>query len=235
MDVENKMNKEKAYDLIQKHYFERNFGMMSKTDFETLLFHIYIETLLDNQQPFDDYTISKALGISQSKVRTLKVRKELQYPRKGFKWKNAFAEDVCNASFDNNSKMIKMMVSDVNVLTELRYFMEINGWYDEYQLNPRLFQCRLDFFIELCDRLSEEDVQINDEAERKLRELECKQENDSEKNAIQKILEGSMSEGLKSLTLTASKDLMTTVLNALPFGGIAKTMVGYLVDVIKRS
>ena len=69
---------DQAFRMISARYFERNFGTMAKTDFETLLFSIYIEHLLDNNQPFDDYAMSKALGITQSKVRTLKLRKELQ-------------------------------------------------------------------------------------------------------------------------------------------------------------
>lgn len=46
---------EQAFQMVSARYFERNFGTMTKTDFETLLFSIYIEHLLENNQPFDDY------------------------------------------------------------------------------------------------------------------------------------------------------------------------------------
>ena len=38
-------NEEKIamFDKIEQHYFTRNFGSMTKTDFETLLFSEYIE------------------------------------------------------------------------------------------------------------------------------------------------------------------------------------------------
>ena len=35
--------KEDAFDVIAGLYFNRNFGSVSKADFETLLFSIYIE------------------------------------------------------------------------------------------------------------------------------------------------------------------------------------------------
>ena len=35
---------------------------MSKSDFETLIFDIYIEHMLDEDLPFDDYTIDSDTG-----------------------------------------------------------------------------------------------------------------------------------------------------------------------------
>lgn len=37
--------KQQYFDLISDKYFNKNFGMLSKADFETLIFHIYIEFL----------------------------------------------------------------------------------------------------------------------------------------------------------------------------------------------
>lgn len=74
-------NEEKIaiFDKIEQHYFIRNFGSMTKTDFETLLFSEYIEHRIKNKLPFDDYSLSKELGITQSRIRAFKERKELKY------------------------------------------------------------------------------------------------------------------------------------------------------------
>lgn len=57
---------------------------MQKTYFETLLFSLYLDHILDisedDMNTYSDYTLSKYLGITQSKVSNLKVKKELQYP-----------------------------------------------------------------------------------------------------------------------------------------------------------
>ena len=40
-------DKAKAFDEIAKCYYDRNFGTMSKSDLEVLLFSIYIDRILD--------------------------------------------------------------------------------------------------------------------------------------------------------------------------------------------
>lgn len=227
--------KAKAFEIIADCFYKRNFGTISKSDFEILMFHIFIEHLLDTNQPFDDYTMSKTLGIRQSRVRTLKVQKELRYPRDGFEWKESFVDYIRNASYDDKSGMVKLIVSDVNVLTELRYFIESNGWYDEYQLNPKLFQCRLDFFIKLCEKMSKQDIQLDGASENKIRELEKHSKDNKEKSALGRILEGSMEDGIKSLVLAGSKELLITVLQTLPFGGIAAKAIDFLLAAIEKS
>lgn len=72
--------KAEAFDSISELYFDRNFGSTSKSDFETLLFSIYIEHLIKNGLPYDDYIMSKTLGITETRVRALKERKQLKYP-----------------------------------------------------------------------------------------------------------------------------------------------------------
>lgn len=227
-------NKAVAFDRIAEHYFQRNFGTMSKSDLETLLFDIYLERLLDKQENFDDYTMSKQLGITQSRVRTLKVRKELQYPRQGFKWEEAFVESICKATYDEQTKSVEVPIPDVNVLAELRYYMECRGWFDEYRLNPKLFQCRIGFFLELCKSLSNEEIIVSDEAKSKLREL-----NSANKGkfatAIQEIVSGSVKEGLKDLTLSASKEVVLEVLKLIPFGGLAGQAISALETVIENA
>ena len=211
---------EQAFRMVSARYFERNFGTMAKTDFETLLFSIYIEHLLDNNQPFDDYTMSKALGITQSKVRTLKLRKELQYPREKFDWTTAFADDLKRASFDAESKKVRVLIPDVNVLTELRYFVEKNGWYDEYQLNPRLFQCRVDFFLNIISELAKESLSLDDVV----------------KKALKDILNGSIVDGTKKLLLYAGKEIGVKVLEKIPIAGeAASEIAAALINMISEK
>ena len=227
---------EQAFRMVSARYFERNFGTMAKTDFETLLFSIYIEHLLDNNQPFDDYTMSKSLGSTQSKVRTLKLRKELQYPREKFDWTTAFADDLKRASFDAESKKVRVLIPDVNVLTELRYFVEKNGWYDEYQLNPRLFQCRVDFFLNIISELAKESLSLDDEAEKTIKEIEKQTPDGVVKKALKDILNGSIVDGTKKLLLYAGKEIGVKVLEKIPIAGeAASEIAAALINMISEK
>lgn len=228
--------KAEAFDQIAARFYAGNFGQMAKVDIETLLFHLYIDKCFDKKLDHDDYTVARELGITQSKVRNLKIRKSLQYPREEFKWEEIFVSCIPNAHYDPVKRLVKMHVADVDVLLELRNYMEKNGWYDEYQLNPKLFQCKTDIFYELCRNLEKTDyIELNDEAKKRLRKLKSETKNEKEASAIEKILSGTAEEGLKELLLIASKDVVLGVLRAIPMGGLAATAIEHFMKIVEQS
>lgn len=216
------------FDKIADRYYNRNFGTMLKADMDTLIFSAYIEHCLKNELPFDDYTLSIQLGITENRVRNLKERKQLQYPYEQYEWKSAFVKLIPNAKYNENKKMVQLSIGDVNLLKDVRHFIYENGWYDEFQLNPKLLQCRLDFFIDLCSRL-EETISISEESKSALKKLEA---NEVTQSAIKKIISGSFEDGVKELVADASKDIIVKVLKLLPFGGLASKAVQGLITVL---
>ena len=221
-----------TFDKIEQNFFTQNFGSMSKTDFETLLFSEYIEHCIRNRLPFDDYALSKQLGITQSRIRTLKERKELKYPHEGFDWKEAFAESVNNAKYDSHDHRIKMIVQDINVMNEVRNFIETKGWYDECSLNRKLLSIPLDCFLEICSADDTFDGVFSDEAKREIEKISSESEGSS---IVTTFLKNFSKDGLKSFLKSASKELISAVLKKLPFGGIAKTAVDFLVKAIEKA
>ena len=84
-------NEEKiiAFDEIASQFYEANFGQASKADIELMMFRLYIEKLIKQHRNPDgtvdyrkcsDYKISKDLGITQQRVRNLKVKNQLIHP-----------------------------------------------------------------------------------------------------------------------------------------------------------
>lgn len=213
--------KQAAFDKIAELYYNRNFGETTKSDFETLLFSIYIEHLMDNDLASDDYTMSIQLGISESRIRTLKERKQLKYPREHYVWQNEFANLVQRARYDETTKMVKMSIEDVNLMKEVRHFVIQNGWYDEFQLNPRLFQCKLDCFLLICSKLDGE-IEFSDQDKQKLRELKASED---ERSAIEKILNHDWEGGLKELVAQSAEDVLCEVLEQLPVGNFGSNFV----------
>ena len=74
-DIEELRVKAEAFDQIAYEYYLGNFGTMTKTDFETLLFSLYLERILKKSESdlntYSGYTLSKQLGITQERVGTL--------------------------------------------------------------------------------------------------------------------------------------------------------------------
>lgn len=222
-------NEEKIalFDKIAALYFNKNFGSTSKADFETLLFSEYIEHCLKSNLPFDDYTLSKDLGITQSRIRSLKERKELKYPYKDFNWKIPFAQAVEKAKYDEHDHYVKFIVQDVNVMKEARHFIEEKGWYDEYSLNKKLLRIPLDCFAEIC--LEDDSISnlFSAEVKKKIKRVA------NSDNEIIKFLNDFSKEGFKSFLMSAGKEALVSVISSLPFGGISKVAFGFLIQVIK--
>lgn len=65
---------------IDRLYFNQNFGTLSKSDFELLLFHHYMEELSNKGENRTNYDIAKQLGITVQRVTGLKEKEDCQYP-----------------------------------------------------------------------------------------------------------------------------------------------------------
>lgn len=216
------------FDKLEKMYYCQNFGSTSKSDFELFLFSEYVEHCLNTGDSIDDYSLSKIMGISQSRIRTLKERKELKYPHKGFNWKFEFAESVRNAKYDDQDHYVKIIIQDVNVMNEIRHYIEEKGWYDECSLNRKLLKIPLGCFVDVCV----EDIDVRDlfsEQTKKRVQMIAKSDNE-----INRFLNDFSKDGLKSFLMSASKETLLTVLPLIPFGGVAKTAFQFIESIIKE-
>ena len=214
------------FDKIQERYFNKKFGMLTKSDIETLLFSEYIEHYINSGLPFDDYTLSKELGITQTRIRSLKERKELVFPHENFRWETAFAQAVVTAKYDEHDHYVKMIIQDINVMNEVRHYIETKGWYDECSLNRKLLRIPLDCFVEICSFETNFENAFTDEAKKNIGEIAKK-----ESVAID-FLKDFSKQGLQAFLMSASKELILTILPLLPFGGTAKVAFELLGKVI---
>lgn len=149
--------KAERFDRIASLFYNANFGQASKADIELLMFDIYIKKIISDNENDDgtidyrkcsDYKISKDLGITQQRVRNLKVKNQLVHPIE-FDWKAALATLTCNARYDSNTKKITINIPDPNLFYEIQNFIEEQGAYVEMQLNSKILQIRVEYYIEL--------------------------------------------------------------------------------------
>ena len=136
---------------IQRECLTQNFGTLSKSEFDLLVFHYY---LLNKQAQVGsayvtDYEIGRDLGLTIQRVRSLREREALKW-RSQEDWKEKFLKCLKYARYDEKSDAVKILVLDVNVIKEVRNFIEMVGLIDEYQLNPKVVQCNLDALIAIC-------------------------------------------------------------------------------------
>lgn len=151
---------------ITEHYFNHNFGSMSKSDLETLLFHLYEDNLTKRRKDAeielsdksmsswesDDYTLSKALGITQSRVRALKERSALKYPQKEeLDFRDGILSVIKSAYYCKSDKKMHCFINDVIAQIEIRHYLETKFMFDEFSLNPKVMVLTPKAFFEVCD------------------------------------------------------------------------------------
>lgn len=159
-------NEEKIanFDIICDNFFNANFGHLSKSDIELMIFNFYIQKMVkdnsDNDGIIDfnkcsDYLISKELGITQQRVRNLKVKNQLINPM-DFKWEKALAKLTENARYDKESHKVILNIPDPNLYIEVQNFIEESGAYVEKQLNSKVLQIRAEYYIALILNIEDE-------------------------------------------------------------------------------
>jgi hypothetical protein len=168
-NIFNEKQKIEAFDKIAENFYYKNFGQMSKSDVELLMFNIYTKCLVEksklqdgtiNYSKCSDYKISQELGITQQKVRNLKIKCQLKYPIE-FDWKTELAKLIKNARYDKVTRKISVNIPDPNLFLEIQNFVEEKGAFIEIQLNSKILQLRAEYFIQLVVELEEEKTKRN--------------------------------------------------------------------------
>lgn len=217
--------KARAFDKIAKQYFYSNFGTMQKSDFDVLMFSLYIDRILETSESdmstYSDYKLSKDLGITQSRVSALKEKKELKYPYPKFDWKKSFERIIENARYENGK--IRIHIPDKNLYLELKNAVESNGGIIEVQLNSKVLQLSPEYFIDLM-------FAISDENDRKNMRKELKKKLDEKNIDTQYFDRKSIGDILKDNSMSVSADIVAGLINScIPYAGpvistIFKTM-----------
>lgn len=194
--------KVEMFDEIAAHFYQANFGQMSKQDIELMMFHFYIEKLVRdnmcddgtiNYQGCSDYRISKELGITQQRVRNLKVKNQLVHPI-AYDWRAALAKLTKDARYDPATKKITLNIPDPNLYLEIQNFIEEQGEYVEKQLNSKVLQLRAEYYLELVISLEPEDTRKSIIKKLKKQFLQGEKENANfdEKNIGKSLIEAAV-------------------------------------------
>ena len=205
--------KAEAFDKIAENYYFCNFGEMSKSDYEVLLFSLYIDRILessaDDMQTYGDYILSKYLGVTQSKIKGLKEKKELKYPNSKFDWKSLFYGIIKNARYENGK--IKINIPDRNLYIEINNAIS-NAGYIEQNLSPTLLTISPEYFINLI-------LEISDETDRNKIISDIKKCLKTNKLDISELEKQTIGEFLTENKSDIGISLMSDLINFIPVAG----------------
>lgn len=128
-----------AFDRIAACFLNQNFGVTSKNDLELIFFSVLLKHLQANQELYDDYTISNILGITQQRVRNLKIKNQLrnQYD---YDWQAELVRLAKNARYSDDDRYIIISLDNPILMIEIQHFIEEKGGMVDFALNPKLLK-----------------------------------------------------------------------------------------------
>lgn len=157
-------------------YLDKGFGVMNKTEIETLLFHVLRKNKLLTGKCFDD---SFTLQITEAKARKLIYESQIKY---GERDKNALlrhlrvsvGECLTRAYFSNNNKTIKFAIEDKYLRIALNAYLREHDYFADTSFNTDIISIDENAFAKIIPILVPN--YQNDEVMAKLKEVATKEE-----------------------------------------------------------
>lgn len=144
-------SKIEAFDFFFDVIKSSGFGSLSKADYDLLVFSIIVNKMYKDSDGdyslVSNYNISKLLEITQTRVASLKEKKEIIYPSDTYKWQDVFRNCLDKCYFDGNN--IKVQIPDRTTFLELKNIIEIIGGFVEVQLTSNLLCVKPGYFLKL--------------------------------------------------------------------------------------
>lgn len=135
-----------AKRINEAKLFTKDFGSFSKADYEVLMFTVFLDCIEGEPK---DYEISIQLGIPESKVRSLRLKSQLQYPR-DIKWEENLVTAIEHGTYDRTTKMITVTIEDPSVRNMIRFEVESRFGTVNLSLNSKHLVLPVESFLILA-------------------------------------------------------------------------------------
>lgn len=139
---------ESALRFIYDNILKSGLGAVNKSELEVILFSALM--LYSEWKELGDLELSKELGITQGKVRTLREKASLRYLKLTLDEALAsFAECVKTAEIDDTGRYLEILVPDIAVQREIEGLLKKQRVLYKKQLNSMVVQLRIDKFVDM--------------------------------------------------------------------------------------
>ena len=121
---------------------------------ELLMFSILMDGMIHKYSNGDvldmnacsDYNMAKMLGIKQTAVKNLKLKKQARYPVE-FDWRKSLESIKDSIRYDNRKNKVIIPVPDPNLYEKIRNFIQEKGGYIDIQLGSNVIQIRPEYYF----------------------------------------------------------------------------------------
>ena len=151
-------SKAAAFDRLANLYYFGNFGTESKSEIDLMMFSEYLDRIYQSEGKnligYSDRKLSLILGITENRVYSYKIKKELKYPSQ-YNWKEEFVKNARKAEAVGDR--IRLHIDDPRLFTELNARIYELGAYNETSMTKQMLNVSAPVFIALLVEASKED------------------------------------------------------------------------------
>ncbi len=145
--------KARFFDELANRFYKHNFGTLTKAEFELMMFHFYSEQHKGEPDKLDAYTMSKDLGITQERIRNLKIKEYLVYPPL-INWVDFFRKELEDKiRYNESDNSIEFPVLDPRLFIEIEHAVELAKGSVRYRTNKKILALSLIDFTKLLVEL----------------------------------------------------------------------------------
>jgi hypothetical protein len=220
-------NKKEALDFILENILGSGFGVLGKTDIDSILFATILKY---SGKSYSDYELSRLLGLTPRRISNLREKVSIRYiPISREEAINIFIKNLKNAKQEGN--YIDIPIYNVAVKNEIESMLYEQSILLYTQLNPRIFRIRIDDLFELLllfqslrdenlsyDELKNQVINNLSEEEERLEKIgfEIENTNRNMQTIKQKLLSSGVQIGLEVIkTLVPGGELIVNAINIL--------------------
>ena len=140
----------KIEEIIQA-YLERGFGSMNKNDFEVWIFNEWRKL---QDKDLSDYQVSKALKISETKVKRLKYEADLKYSFDEEQLLNKFFKLAEKANYKKDGDKLLFVINDKLLRQYINNILEESGRFMDSSFNSNIVSIYVDDFSFLLEKFN---------------------------------------------------------------------------------
>lgn len=132
-------------------YLKRGFGSMNKNDFEVWIFNEWRKL---QDKDLSDYQVSKALKISETKVKRLKYEADLKYSFDEEQLLNKFFKLAEKANYKKDGDKLLFVINDKLLRQYINNILEESGRFMDSSFNSNIVSIYVDDFSFLLEKFN---------------------------------------------------------------------------------
>lgn len=152
------------FERICGEYYQQNFGRLSKTEMELMMFRFFLDHYTDDpaqrlagERVGSDEVIGRELGITARRVGDLRLKREWAESTERL-WRDVMKKLLCDGCYDYHYRRLAIPFSTPETLRSVRDFLSMQGAPTQTDAAGNTLFLRIEYYLQVLVMLEPEFV-----------------------------------------------------------------------------